>query len=89
MTHLSEPDEPPQYLVARVKDALANDPRGGELDIRVKIAGTGVFLSGSVSTPARRDAIATVVGELLPEFDLHNSISVTDMSEDPAPERIE
>jgi BON domain len=89
VSHPPEPDEPPQYVVARVKDALANDPRGGELDIRVKIAGAGVFLSGSVSTPARRDAIATVVGELLPEYELHNAITVTDMTEDPAPERIE
>jgi hypothetical protein len=80
--------EPKQYVVGRIQEALAHDPRVGELDVQVKVAGDKVFLNGTVPTPARRDAISTVVVELLPDHEVHNEIIVPDHAEDPAPEQL-
>jgi osmotically-inducible protein OsmY len=82
------PSEPKQYLIGRIHDALAHDPRAGELDVQVKVVGEKVFLSGSVATPERRDAISRVVAELLPDRDVHNELVVIACQEDPAPERL-
>jgi hypothetical protein len=73
--------EPKQYLVARLRQALATDPRVNELDIHVKIAGDRVFLTGWVATPQRRDAVSVVTRELLPDHEIHNSITVMELGQ--------
>jgi hypothetical protein len=73
--------EPKQYLIGRVQEALAHDPRLGELDIQV-------FLSGAVATSVRRAAIAEVVNELLPDYQIHNEVEVAARDEDPAAEEL-
>ena len=80
----SLPGEPKHYLVGRVREALATDPRVNELTIQVTLAGNKVFLSGTVATPERREAITAVVGELLPEHEVHNETTV--QAYEPAPE---
>jgi osmotically-inducible protein OsmY len=80
--------EPKQYVVARVQEALAHDPRVGELDVHVKVVGDKVFLSGEVPTNERRGAISTVVAELLPESEVHNEVVVSRRDEDPDPESL-
>jgi osmotically-inducible protein OsmY len=67
----------PEYLVARIQDALATDPRTGELELDVRIAGGRVFLAGAVATPERREAVERVVRETCPDFDVVNQLSVT------------
>jgi osmotically-inducible protein OsmY len=82
------PSEPKQYVIGRIQEALAHDPRAGELDVQVKVVGEKVFLSGSVATPERHDAVSRVVAELLPDHDVHNELVVIECQEDPAPERL-
>lgn len=56
-------DEPPQYLVQRLRRALAEDPRTAEMGVQVKIRGTVVFLTGEVATEQRCEQLAEVVAE--------------------------
>jgi osmotically-inducible protein OsmY len=67
---------PTQYLVARVRDALAHDHRVAALDIQVRIVGTDLFLTGAVATAPRRDAVEAVVHDVAPELTLHNQLDV-------------
>jgi osmotically-inducible protein OsmY len=80
--------EPKQYVVARIQDALARDPRVGELDIHAKIVGQDVFLNGSVPTEDRREAISVVVDELLPDHEVHNQIAVTNPTSETVTEEL-
>jgi osmotically-inducible protein OsmY len=64
------------YLVARLRDALAHDPRVAALDINVRIVGIDVFLTGQVASSARRDAVHAVVHDFAPELTVHNQLDV-------------
>lgn len=66
-------------LVARVREAIANDPRSAELDVHVTVAARKVFLTGTVITPERRSAVATVAQEALPDHEVQNLIQVVDL----------
>ncbi len=66
-------------LVARVREALASDRRANELDVNATVAGGKVFLTGAVSTPERREAVATVASEALPDHEVQNLVTVTDL----------
>jgi osmotically-inducible protein OsmY len=69
-------DEPTQYLVARLRDALAHDARVAALDIQVRVVGGDLFLTGAVSTPPRRDAAEAVVHDVAPDLTVHNQLDV-------------
>jgi osmotically-inducible protein OsmY len=69
-------DEPTQYLVARLRDALAHDDRVAALDIQVRVVGRDLYLTGQVASPARRDAVHTVVHDLAPQLQVHNQHDV-------------
>ena len=77
-----ESPEPSGYLGERVRRALAADPRVAELGIAVSVVGGRVFLSGTVPTPQRQQAISAVVAEILPGYDIHNDVSVTPVAPD-------
>jgi len=74
-------DEPPQYVAAHVRDWLAEDDRLPALDIRVRIMGHKVFLTGSVATEARRAVVTDVVAAHLPGHEVHNEIAVVECPE--------
>jgi hypothetical protein len=69
-------DQPPHYLVQKVREALAHDDRVNELEIKVKIYGKRVFLTGVVSTQERRAGIDDVIHELLPGYEVQNETTV-------------
>ena len=69
-------DEPKQYLIAHIREALAKDGRVNELDIDVAVAGGRIFLTGEVATAKRRDAITEVLRERFPECELVNEVNV-------------
>lgn len=69
-------DEPTEYVVGRVRQALAEDPRVGEQHIDIAVRGQRVVLVGEVTTPERRDAASQVVSELLPGLDVCNEMVV-------------
>lgn len=75
-THGEPPFEPPQYLVQRLRRALAEDPRTAEMGVQVKVRGSAVFLSGEVATKERCTQLAAVVAEAAPELTVHNDIHV-------------
>jgi BON domain-containing protein len=79
-------EEPPHYLVQRVREALAHDERVSELEVKVKVFGRKVFLTGTVSTQARREAIDRVLADLLPDHEVHNETEVARLE---APEQEE
>jgi osmotically-inducible protein OsmY len=85
-THPAE--EPEKYLVQRVRDALAADPRVGELHVDVSIRGTRVFLTGQVPSRERREAIAQVVHEVLPEHQVANHVTVDPIAGHPEVETL-
>jgi hypothetical protein len=74
-------DEPPQYVAAHVRDWLADDDRLAALDIRVRILGNKVFLSGTVATEARRARADDVIAAQLPDHEVHNEIVVSECAE--------
>ncbi len=79
---------PDVYLVARVREALAHDPRVGGLGIAVTVAGDKLLLRGDVATPERKAAAAEVVRPLLEGRTLENALTVVTVSEAEAEETI-
>jgi osmotically-inducible protein OsmY len=69
-------DEPDVYLAEQVRQALIVDPRANELNVQVTVSGGRVFLHGTVATPERREAIAAVAREMLPDHEIHNQTKV-------------
>jgi hypothetical protein len=76
-----EDEEPKSYVVAHVREALARDPRTNELHVDVTVAGRRVFLTGEVASDERKQAVTTVVRELLPDYDVRNETSVPPLEE--------
>jgi Uncharacterised nucleotidyltransferase/BON domain len=72
---------PDEYLVARLQEAFAHDERTDELGIVASVDGGAVVLSGTVSTPYRREAVLTVAREVLDGCPLRDEIVVADLSE--------
>jgi len=70
-------DDPPQYLVQQVKEALAADPQVASLDVRVRVVADEVYVQGEVATSERRAVVETVVTRLLPRHRVHNDVRVT------------
>jgi hypothetical protein len=81
-------DEPDEYLVAHAQEALAGDPRTGELELDVTVQGGVVVLSGTVATPERQAAVARVVGEALPDHQVRNQTTVAGARRDPVVETL-
>ncbi|MEO3870631.1 BON domain-containing protein [Nonomuraea sp. B12E4] len=73
--------EAPQYVAARVQQALAEDGRTHELGIRVDIRGDQLFLRGQVSGAEQRLRLGEVAHETAPDFHLHNEIQVVEAHE--------
>ena len=69
--------EPAEYLIGHIQQALATDPRTGELELDVRIAGGRIFLTGAVATKERSAAVETVVREVAPDIDVLNELTVT------------
>lgn len=78
-----------QYLVGKLQEALANDPRVNALDIKAVVTGGRVHLTGQVPTAERRDAVDRVAAELLPDVPVRNDVTVLELSEAAGPERID
>jgi osmotically-inducible protein OsmY len=64
------------YLLGRIQEALARDPRLGELELDVRVVGARVFLSGRVVTEERSRAAVEVVREVAPDHEVSNQLTV-------------
>jgi osmotically-inducible protein OsmY len=81
--------EPSRHLVAKIREALAEDPRTHVLDVQVMVSSGKVFLMGSVACDERRSAVIEVTRELLPEgFQVVNELWIETLSEPTEPERL-
>ena len=80
--------EPEDYAIERLRDALATDERVAEMGLEVRIAAGKVFLTGQVPTEERRRAVGVVAGEVLPEYEVHNEIVVTELGDTPRVEHL-
>jgi osmotically-inducible protein OsmY len=69
-------DEAPHYLIQRIREALAHDPRLGELELGVNLRAGQVYVTGSVHTEHRRAAVFEVVREVAPDLRVHNQVTV-------------
>jgi hypothetical protein len=78
----------PDYVVGHVEEALARDPRVGELEISVRVSGGVVELTGTVTTPERQEAISEVVRALLPDYEVRNMTTVGPFPETHEKERL-
>lgn len=74
-------DESPQYRVAHVRRALAEDPRTAEMGVRVNVRGDHVHLTGEVTTEQRRAELETVLAEVAPDVVVSNDVRVADNRE--------
>ncbi|RSM72646.1 BON domain-containing protein [Kibdelosporangium aridum] len=72
---------PPQYLVARLRTTLAEDPRTAEQGVRVTVRGDHVVVSGDVATEQRRAEVSEVIKDVAPELVIHNDIRVVGADE--------
>lgn len=70
------PEEPLQYLAARIRETIAEDPRTHVLDIDVRVVGDQVFLRGQVPNAERREAIEDVAREVVGDRQIHNEVDV-------------
>jgi hypothetical protein len=84
-TMSDEATGPPEYLIGHIQKALATDPRTGELELDVRIAGGRIFLTGAVATEERLAAVEQVVREVAPGLPIANELTVT-VERDPGPE---
>ena len=80
--------EPEDYAVQRLREALAADERVAELGVQVRTVAGKVFLTGTVPTADRQQAVGAVAAEVLPDYEVHNETLVTPVIEGPRVERI-
>ncbi len=68
--------EPDAYVIERIREALAHDPRVSELGVSVTLTGDKVLLRGEVATPERKAAAGEVVTGLVVGRTVHNGLTV-------------
>ncbi len=77
---------PDTYLVERVRTALAEDPRVGELGITVTFEEGRLVLGGEVATPERRATVEAVAREQAPGTEVDNRVTTSVLGEPGEPE---
>jgi hypothetical protein len=77
-----------QYLAGKLEDALATDPRVNALDVKVRIRGDKIHLTGEIPTEERREAATKVVMELAPGIEVLNELTVFELNPTTTPEAI-
>lgn len=77
-----------QYLVGRIQDALANDPRVNKLDVKITVRQGRVHLTGQTSSEERRQSITLVVKEVAPDMEVRNEMTLIEISRPSQPEVI-
>lgn len=84
MTELGQ--EPVEYSIAHIKEALAADPHTAELHVEVQVKGASVAVTGRVATEERRTAVEEVIERLYPEARIQNYVAVEVLDAEPTVE---
>jgi osmotically-inducible protein OsmY len=66
--------EEPHYVVARIRERLAQDPEAAELSVQVTVRREEVYLAGAVTDDAHRAAICRVVRDAAPTLRVHDEM---------------
>ncbi len=82
--HAESPN--PDYLIAHVCEALKEDGRTAQQDLRVMLHGRKLVVSGVAPSEASRKSIEEVVASAAPGYEIANHVSVAPLS---GPERVE
>ena len=80
--------EPKQYVVAHVREAIAQDRQLNELHLGISVQGGKIFLTGVVGTPERRTALTEVVRAVAPDHEVCNETEVAEFPEAEGAEEI-
>lgn len=76
----------PEYLIAHVREALAEDGRTAQQDLKVLISGNQIVVKGIAPSEASKSAIDEVIRKVSPEHEVVNQVSVSWV---PGPEKVE
>jgi hypothetical protein len=76
----------PEYLVAHLREALAEDGRTAQQDLKIVVSGNQVVVKGDCQTEERRIAIEEVIHSIAPQIEVSNHVRVAPMS---GPDRVE
>jgi predicted nucleotidyltransferase len=66
----------PIYTKGKIMEALTNDERIAEHDIKVVISDSTIWAKGEVFTDAQRDAVNDVIKNIAPDFECRNQVNV-------------
>ena len=66
---------PDPYLAQHIRDALATDGTA-ELGVDVQVTASGVYLTGTVSSPEQREQLAAVAARESGDLAVHNDVVV-------------
>ncbi len=80
--------QPPAYVVAHIQKAFAEEAGLGELGLQVAVRDDKIFVAGEVPTEERRDAVAKLLGKICPDYEIHNQVSLMEVSDAVRPERL-
>jgi len=69
-----------QYLATKLEHALATDPRINALDVKVRIRGDKIHLTGEIPTEERRAFATEVVTELALGIEVLNELTVVELN---------
>jgi osmotically-inducible protein OsmY len=76
------------YLIGKIQNAIASDPRVNKQDVKVAIRGRRVHLMGQTSTAERRLAITAIVAEIVPDLEVCNELAIIEVTGPIEPEII-
>jgi osmotically-inducible protein OsmY len=82
----SKPAIAPEYLVAHLREALAEDGRTAQQDLKIFVNGNQVIVKGDCLSEDRRRAIDDVVRTVAPNHEISNQVRVATVT---GPERAE
>ena len=77
-----------RYLPEHLHEALLADHRVGEQALTVWADAHCIHVAGTVATAERRDAVATVVAELAPGWDICNDVELVTVDGHPDAEDV-
>ncbi|MEW6055059.1 MAG: nucleotidyltransferase [Bdellovibrionota bacterium] len=72
--------QPTTYVVGKVKDALTQDARTGQQDLKIMVEGNHLLIRGEAQTEEQRRAIEEVVHENAPQYEIDNKVTISKLS---------
>ncbi len=71
----------PGYLLAKLRESLAEDPRTNELDIQLESSGEKVLLRGEIVTEERLRAVVDIAREIMEGYEVVNQLRLVELKE--------